>query len=177
MAITSGLATPARVAHSETSANPCSRLSFRSYYSAWRALLSDGIVQIESEDWLVKKLIELGPSYFGLLRHIQWNFVSPQTLVDVLRTHGTIPGAESLWESLHAFTPPLFAIPRSIDSTIVSALPRIFPELQRKQFTLLYRGSRDGFTASRFHDRCDGHMNTLTLIRNIQCIHLEDLRH
>jgi hypothetical protein len=33
-----------------------------------------------------------------------------------------------------------------------------------KCFNLLWRGSRDGFTAREFHRRCDGHPNTLTLI-------------
>ena len=31
------------------------------------------------------------------------------------------------------------------------------------QFTLLYRGSRDGFTASAFHAKCNGYANTLTI--------------
>jgi hypothetical protein len=30
---------------------------------------------------------------------------------------------------------------------------------------LLWRGSRDGFKARTFHERCDGRENTLTLIR------------
>jgi hypothetical protein len=33
-----------------------------------------------------------------------------------------------------------------------------------KRWTVLWRGSRDGFTAKEFHRRCDGHANTLTLI-------------
>ena len=31
-------------------------------------------------------------------------------------------------------------------------------------FTLLYRGSSDGFRAADFHRKCDGHSNTLTII-------------
>jgi hypothetical protein len=31
---------------------------------------------------------------------------------------------------------------------------------------LLWRGSRDGFFATDFHDRCDGHANTLTVIED-----------
>jgi hypothetical protein len=51
-----------------------------------------------------------------------------------------------------------------MDSEIVSAFPGIFAEFRRQQFKLLWRGSRDGFGASEFHCRCDGHANTLTVI-------------
>ena len=33
------------------------------------------------------------------------------------------------------------------------------------KFCLLYRGSRDGFGAKDFHRKCDGHKNTLTIIK------------
>jgi hypothetical protein len=42
--------------------------------------------------------------------------------------------------------------------------PGLFLEFRGKQFTLLWRGSRDGFGGRDFHGRCDGHANTLTLI-------------
>jgi hypothetical protein len=35
---------------------------------------------------------------------------------------------------------------------------------RRKRLQLLYRGSRDGFQASTFHSRCNGHPNTISLI-------------
>jgi hypothetical protein len=44
--------------------------------------------------------------------------------------------------------------------------PGIFAEFRGKRFTLLWRGSRDGFRARDFHSRCDGHAPTLTLIRD-----------
>ena len=34
------------------------------------------------------------------------------------------------------------------------------------KFHLLYRASRDGFSAEDFHSKCDGHKNTLTLIKS-----------
>ena len=37
--------------------------------------------------------------------------------------------------------------------------------LSRREFTLLYRASRDGFEASDFHARCDHKPSTLTLIK------------
>jgi hypothetical protein len=55
-------------------------------------------------------------------------------------------------------------IPQGWDSAIVCGFPAIFSEFRGKQFSLLWRGSRDGFRASDFHSRCDGHANTLTVI-------------
>jgi hypothetical protein len=54
--------------------------------------------------------------------------------------------------------------PVRLDSLIISDFPKIFAEFQRKRFSLLWRGSRDGFKAQEFHRRCDGHANTLTVI-------------
>jgi hypothetical protein len=51
-----------------------------------------------------------------------------------------------------------------LDSLIVSEYPPLFEEFRMKRWTVLWRGSRDGFTAEEFHRRCDGHANTLTLI-------------
>jgi hypothetical protein len=52
----------------------------------------------------------------------------------------------------------------SFDSNIISDSPRIFSVFGEKKFQLLYRGSRDGFEASTFHGRCNGHFNPVTLI-------------
>jgi archaellum component FlaC len=53
---------------------------------------------------------------------------------------------------------------RLFDSQIISDFPEIFAEFRGKCFKILWRGSRDGFTAREFHGRCDGHANTLTVI-------------
>jgi hypothetical protein len=50
------------------------------------------------------------------------------------------------------------------DSRIVPSFPPLFEAFQTKRFKLLWRGSRDGFRATEFHRRCDGHANTLTLM-------------
>jgi hypothetical protein len=54
--------------------------------------------------------------------------------------------------------------PSGWDSAIVPDFPAIFEEFREKKFTLLWRGSRDGFGVRDFHSRCDGHANTLTVI-------------
>jgi hypothetical protein len=61
-------------------------------------------------------------------------------------------------------TVPAAPLPSLGNSVIVFGFPAIFEEFGGKQFTLLWRGSRDGFGASEFHGRCDGHANTLTVI-------------
>jgi hypothetical protein len=47
---------------------------------------------------------------------------------------------------------------------IVPDFPELFEDFRNKQFPLLWRGSRDGFTVEDFHSRCDGRPNTLTVI-------------
>jgi hypothetical protein len=53
-----------------------------------------------------------------------------------------------------------------LDSAIISDFPDIFAEFRGKKFLLLWRGGRDGFGRRPFHNRCDGHANTLTLIED-----------
>jgi hypothetical protein len=52
----------------------------------------------------------------------------------------------------------------SKDSSALWGFPAVFEEFKEQKFTLLWRGSRDGFKAKQFHKRCDGHPNTLTVI-------------
>jgi hypothetical protein len=40
-----------------------------------------------------------------------------------------------------------------------------FDSTPKKILTLLWRGSRDGFEASKFHSLCDGKSNTLTVVK------------
>ena len=35
----------------------------------------------------------------------------------------------------------------------------------KDRFTLLYRASQDGFAYNHFHSKCDGHANTLTILK------------
>jgi hypothetical protein len=64
-------------------------------------------------------------------------------------------------------SPPAVKVPpprAGFASLIVADFPALFAEFRRKRFTLLWRGSRDGFGAGEFHGRCDYHANTLMLI-------------
>jgi hypothetical protein len=52
------------------------------------------------------------------------------------------------------------------ESMILPTLPSIFDDFRAKRFNILWRGSRDGFSAAEFHSRCDGQGNTLTLVED-----------
>jgi hypothetical protein len=45
------------------------------------------------------------------------------------------------------------------------SLVKMIPQ-QFSSGNLLYRASRDGFTATSFHEKCDGKANTITIIKN-----------
>jgi hypothetical protein len=47
-------------------------------------------------------------------------------------------------------------------------IPRIFTEFLGHRWTLLYRGSQDGFTAKDFHRKCDNFLGTLTVIQTTE---------
>jgi hypothetical protein len=54
--------------------------------------------------------------------------------------------------------------PPPLDSRIIDDLPEIQQMFLGLNLQLLWRGTRDGFAATEFHRRCDGHSNTLTVV-------------
>jgi hypothetical protein len=116
---------------------------------------------IDSEDDLLDRLLNLGDDYCLLLKWVDIRFLSVASLA-TLSDHFAFP-TDSLWPP---FSHRLIRISSlgSFDSVIVCSFPAIFAEFRHKRFSLLWRGSRDGFGARDFHNRCDGHANTLTVI-------------
>jgi hypothetical protein len=90
--------------------------------------------------------------------------------VSALRTGAVVPAPASPTVLPNASTPmptsPTSAvfIPSGWNSAIVPDFPELFEDFKGKRFTLLWRGSRDGFGVRDFHSHCDGHANTLTVI-------------
>jgi hypothetical protein len=120
---------------------------------------------VDSEDALLHILFKLG--HPPLLRHIRWEFVSAAAIASLCEDRALSHPPESLWLTVsdrlaHPLPPPA----REIYSLIVSEYPPLFEEFRAKRFNLLWRGSRDRFTAREFHRRCDGRANTLTLIED-----------
>jgi hypothetical protein len=134
-------------------------LSILSFEALDDLLLTSSVI-IENEDSLLQLFLHFGSGYRLLLRHIQLGFLSNEAL-SLLADHFEFP-PESVWRS--AAEAIQYPPPGPLDSLIVSSFPALFTEFSRKQFSLLWRGSRDGFKASNFHGRCDGHANTLTVV-------------
>jgi hypothetical protein len=127
------------------------------------SLLSSESFIVDSEDALLQLLFRLG--HPSLLRHIRWVFVSVAAIASLCDDLTLFMPTESLWlvvadRLLHPSTTGVYSL-------IVSDFPPLFEEFPAKRFNLLWRGSRDGFTAEEFHRRCDGRANTLTLILDI----------
>jgi hypothetical protein len=122
-------------------------------------LVSSEALCVEKEDALLSALLCLGQSFQPLLWHIRPSFLSP----DGLRAFVSGLATPAEW-ALPAVWEWLRALPGRLDSLIVSDFPAIFAEFRGKRFSLLWRGSRDGFGARDFHVRCDGHANTLSVI-------------
>jgi hypothetical protein len=53
-------------------------------------------------------------------------------------------------------------MPDVFDSQIICGFSDIFTEVRDKQFSLLWRGSHDGFSVSELHRRCDVPRNNST---------------
>jgi hypothetical protein len=65
---------------------------------------------------------------------------------------------ESIWECAAEM------LGSRLDSLIISDFLAIFAEFRGKRFSVLWRGSRDGFRASQFRRRSAGQPNTLPVI-------------
>jgi hypothetical protein len=122
---------------------------------------------------------------FGRVAHLEASCLSHSTVSTEQSPPASIVPSPSMAPAAPAFplaTPPSGSVlqavvpiasapaptspapPSGWNSTIVPDLPDLFVDFKEKQFTLLWRGSRDGFGASDFHNRCNGHPNTLTAI-------------
>jgi hypothetical protein len=125
---------------------------------ALNEILGGTSFSIASEDDLLKQLLNLGEEYRPLLMWIEIGFLSAAGLAALAEQLEF--ATESAWCGIADYLNP----PRWLNSVIISDFPAILAEFGRKRFSLLWRGSRDGFGARNFHNRCDGHANTLTII-------------
>jgi hypothetical protein len=157
--------------------------------SVLEAILSDPRLVVRDEDsvfQIVHRRASTDLSYFGLLEFVRFEFVSGECMKTAfdfisssfdsitvgiwssLQTRLTVsvtpPSQTGRFKSLPALDSKTISTASQIDSRIISAIPEIFSVFGGKKLQLLYRGSRDGFQGSTFHARCDGHLNTVTLI-------------
>jgi hypothetical protein len=138
------------------------------------SLLSSPSLTIECEDSLLQTLINLGPDYFEFWCYIEVSFLSTQGISQFVEIFPFEELTESHWKKivdrLLDVCDETFLLKRCRKghilnlSTILSDIPTPLKQFERKKWTLLYRGSRDGFGCSDFHSKCDGHSNTVTVI-------------
>jgi hypothetical protein len=136
-------------------------------------VLSDSNLVVTSEDWLLDLVCRRAlcdSSYFGLLEFVRFEYLSRESMESAIELlAGSIefltPG---IWSALvnRLTAPVLDAVRRFDGSNIITSLPDILDMFAGNEFRLLYRGSRDGFDREVFHQRCDGHGNTMTLIES-----------
>jgi hypothetical protein len=143
-------------------------------------LLSDDLC-IQSEDWLlgvILQLVDIDLTYSGLFCHINFEMLSSEGISLFVDRFCYSYFTEDVWRKVSIRLKGIcekgqndsryFAERgpfQKLNSTIVSEFPAVLAGFANKNFTLLYRGSADGFHASSFHAKCDGHGNTLTIIR------------
>ena len=64
------------------------------------------------------------------------------------------------WFNVNLFKSQILTVDR-----LTSELIKLCDFSPNDKWTLLYRGTRDGFGSRVFHSKCDGHSNTLTLLK------------
>ena len=69
----------------------------------------------------------------------------------------------SFWLNMNLFKSQILKGERQM-----SELIKVCQFSPNDKWSLLYRGTRDGFGAVDFHTRCDGHSNTLTILKTKQ---------
>jgi hypothetical protein len=153
------------------------------------SILSSPSLLLRSEDALFETIRGLALNsdrepYFRLLEFVHFELLSPSGIASAsewisecfdqltkpiwegLRSRllQPIDGAVASFGSRSRFAVVSPGGDPALDSKIIATFPKLFSMFRAHLFKLLYRGSRDGFRASDFHSRCDGHSPTVTVI-------------
>jgi hypothetical protein len=137
------------------------------------ALLSSPSLAIESENALLDVLV--GSEMFEYWNYIEIGFLSSNGVSRYVEHLPFDCLASDIWAKVACYlrgSPSdelRFRRFRFCDALIsLSAILKTYPsplrQFSSKKWTLLYRGSRDGFHAANFHKKCDSCANTVTLI-------------
>jgi hypothetical protein len=147
--------------------------------STLERILSDPDLVLVSEDWFFDIICHLGSkecSYISLLRFVRFEFVSDKCItraIDLI-TNSFEFLTRDIWQAFtYRLTLPVKPPPNTrqfvpmplFDSKILWHLPNIFSPFGWRKLQLLYRGSSHGFGCKDFHRLCNGHSNTLTIIK------------
>jgi hypothetical protein len=138
-------------------------------------ILKSPELKLENEDAFLTILISLGTEYFEFWEYVEVKHLTDDGISLFIEHLPFDELTESIWERitdrLRSSKPTDLNRERCRDvvvvgfeSLIVKDCPNILSDFENKVWKLLYRGSRDGFGASNFHEKCDNESNTLTLI-------------
>jgi hypothetical protein len=130
-------------------------------------------LRIESEDWLLYLILDLGCEYRGLLDVVKYEFLSPEGLSKFVDHFSYCEMTDDIWTSLvrrlrdekPAEIPGRHVGPQ-FPSSIVSEFPSVLSVIEEKNVRLLYRGTRDGFTVANCHPLVTGHSNLVVLVES-----------
>jgi hypothetical protein len=142
------------------------------------SLLSSPSLRVESEDSLLQQLIDLGSAYFEYWSHVEIVFLSSEGISRFIEIFPFDELQISYWSKivgrlvgvcdetfrLRRFCTRGQLMESTMNSIILSTIPPPLKQFSSHTWTLLYRGSRDGFKASDFHSKCDGPSPTVTVI-------------
>jgi hypothetical protein len=144
-------------------------------HSLLHRILASPSLSLQSEDSFLKLLLDLGDDFVPFLNHVEVGFLSESGFSLFIDRVGFGSLTPILWDKICTFLKnskrsetvwswfPRFG-QSSIQSTILHEFPSLLNQFRDNKWKLLYRGSTDGFGASNFHSKCDGHSNTLTVI-------------
>jgi hypothetical protein len=138
-------------------------------------LLSSPSLLIESEDTLLGQLITLDSGKSEFWGYIEVEFLSSKGISIFADALSIDELTDSIWMKIvlrlkgicddgirsRRFRAVTF------DSAILKQIPDFLSDIGSLEWTLLYRGSRDGFQSSNFHGKCDGRSNTVTIILTV----------
>jgi hypothetical protein len=141
-------------------------------------VLGSSSLRVESEDQLLKFLIDLGSDYYEFWTYLELIFLTEEGISLFGNTLPFDDVNEEIWRKvfvrienkpnedirIHRY----FKLVPRLESNIVSDFPAIFKDFEAKTIGLLYRGTRDGFGGSNFHSKCDQQSNTLVIILTTQ---------
>jgi hypothetical protein len=142
------------------------------------SLLSSPLLRLESEASLLQRLIDLGSEYFEYWIYLEIVFLSSEGISKFAEIFPFEELRISHWSKIvdrlvgvcdETFRLRRFRtaekLKKSIfESTIPSTIPPPLKQFSSHKWTLLYRGSRDGFQGANFHSKCDGQSPTVTVI-------------
>jgi hypothetical protein len=135
-------------------------------------LLSSSSLSLENEDCLLRLLLDLDVDRSEFLCHIEIAFLSSDGLSLLLDNLTLDELSSEIWEKIIARLKGIVDSDlqtrryrkQSSISLILDEFPSFLQDIEGTTWTLLYRGSADGFDAADFHGKCDGRSNTVTII-------------